>query len=615
MSSLPVFSQDPISCAAEAGSLPGLFRRRCQRSPGTEAYRQYDAAAERWESYSWRDVAELVARWRASLTQEGLAAGDRVAILLKNSVEWVCMDQAAQSLGLVVVPLYTTDNPHNVAYILGDCGARLLLVGSSADWQALAPLRESFPDLERVLCVSTPTAAEAGLVPVDEWLVAHADEEDLPAIDPNDLATIVYTSGTTGRPKGVMLSHHNILSNVEAVLTRVPGYVEDIYLSFLPLSHAFERTVGYYLPIMAGSTVAFARSVPELPEDLLTVRPTVLISVPRIYERVHDRLQRQLELKGAFATVLFERAQAIGWARFQAAQGRGDPPGLMGRVAWPVLERLVAHKILARLGGRLRLAISGGAPLAPKLSHCFIGLGLPLLQGYGLTETAPIVTGNTVEDNLPDSVGVPLPGVEVRLAANNELLVRGPNVMLGYWNDPEKTRQVIDAEGWLHTGDIGRIDDAGHVFIAGRLKEIIVMSTGEKVSPADLEQALTEDPLFDQAMVTGEGKSHLVALMVLNPETWSTVAASLDLDPNAPESLAAPALMERVKGKVTAALQDFPAHARIRAVHLTLEPWTIDNGMITPTMKLKRPVIEERLSFQISRLYESSGAGRQRARV
>ncbi|MCC5811412.1 MAG: AMP-binding protein [Ectothiorhodospiraceae bacterium] len=610
MSGTTGFTQNVVTCA-EAGSLPGLFRVRCERTPDAEAYRQYDAAAKRWESYSWRDVAELTAQWQASLAQEGFEAGARVAILLKNSVEWVCMDQAAQSLGLVVVPLYTTDNPHNIAYILGDCGARLLLLADAADWHALAPIRDSFPDLAKVLCVNTPAEAEAPLTPVKEWLVAPPGGTDLSDIDPHGLATIVYTSGTTGRPKGVMLSHHNILSNVEAVLKLVPGYMEDVYLSFLPLSHAFERTVGYYLPVMAGSTVVFARSVPDLPEDLLTVQPTVLISVPRIYERVYDKLQGQLSRKGGLATALFERAQTVGWSRFLATQGRGKKPGVMARLSWPVLQRLVAHKILARLGGRLRLAISGGAPLAPKLSRCFIGLGLPVLQGYGLTETSPIVTANTLQDNLPESVGVPLPGVEVELGAENELLVRGPNIMLGYWNDPEKTRQTIDEDGWLHTGDIARIDDQGHIFIAGRLKEIIVMSTGEKVPPGDLELALTGDPLFDQAMVTGEGKPHLVAVIVLNSETWPTVAGSIGLEPDAKESLEAPALMELIKGKVAAVLQDFPAYARIPAVHLTLQPWTIENGMITPTMKLKRQVIEEKLSVQISRLYEKHSAVRQ----
>lgn len=285
---------DPIA-SAEAQTLPGLFLRRCDRTPESEAYRQWDPASAQWKSYAWRDMRTLAARWQAALAAENLAPRERVAALLANSVEWVCFDQAAQSLGLVVVPLYTTDNAGNIAYILGDCGARLLLAGEIAQWRALAPLRARFPQLKRVLCVQ-PSASASGdtdLEPnsVAQWLSEKAEALPDRAADPDALATIVYTSGTTGRPKGVMLSHRNILSNAEAVLKLVPGYREDIYLSFLPLSHSFERTVGYYLPMMTGSTVAFARSVQDLPQDLLAIRPTMLVSVPRIYERVYAKLQ------------------------------------------------------------------------------------------------------------------------------------------------------------------------------------------------------------------------------------------------------------------------------------------------------------------------------------
>ncbi len=593
--------------SAEAGTLPGSFLSRCERTPDSEAYRQYDPATVEWKSYPWHEMRALVTRWQAAPAREQLAPGERVAVLLKNSVEWVCFDQAAQSLGLVVVPLYTTDNPGNVAYILGDCGARLVLAGEISQWQALAPLRARFPQLARVLCLAgspeMPVAEDVQLGFVSEWL---ADKSGRPAVhtaDPHALATIVYTSGTTGRPKGVMLSHHNILSNAEAVLKMVPGYREDLYLSFLPLSHTFERTVGYYLPIMAGSTVAFARSVQDLPQDLLTIRPTMLVSVPRIYERVYAKLQHGLEVKGAPAKVLFRWAEEIGWQRFEAAQHRGEAPGLIAEMMWPVLRHLVADKILSRLGGRLRLALSGGAPLSPRLSRCFIGLGLPLLQGYGLTEAAPIVTANTPENNVPESVGMALPGIELKLGDKAELLVRGPNVMLGYWNDPEKTRNAIDADGWLHTGDVARIADDGHVFIIGRLKEVLVMSTGEKVPPNDLELAITEAPLFDQAMVLGEGKPHLAALIVLNPEAWRDFARSLAVDAADPKSLASPAAAQAVRERIRGLLRGFPAHARVREVWLTLEPWTIENGLITPTMKLKRPELERRFAAEIGKLY------------
>ena len=593
--------------SAEAGTLPGLFLRRCERTPQGEAYRQYDPATAQWKSYVWRDMHALAARWQAALARENLAPGEQVAVLLKNCVEWVCFDQAAQSLGLVVVPLYTTDNPENIAYILGDCGARLLLLGEIGQWRALAPLQTRFPQLTRVLCAGSspngPADAGVALSFVADWLPEQADALSVRAADPHALATIVYTSGTTGRPKGVMMSHRNILSNAEGVLQLVPGYREDIYLSFLPLSHTFERTVGYYLPIMTGSTVAFARSVQELAEDLLTIRPTMLVSVPRIYERVYAKLQHGLEEKGAPAKALFQWAEAIGWQRFEAAQHRGEAPGLMAEMMWPVLRHLVADKILSRLGGRLRIAISGGAPLSPRLSHCFIGLGLPLLQGYGLTEASPIVTANTLENNVPESVGVALPGVAIKLGERDELLVKGPNVMLGYWNDPDKTREAIDAEGWLHTGDVARIEPNGHVFIVGRLKEIIVMSTGEKVPPSDLELGITEDPLFDQAMVVGEGKPYLAALIVLNLEAWRDLARLLAVDVADPKSLQAPAVAHAVRERIAGLLRGFPAHAGVREVWLTLVPWSIENGLITPTMKLKRPELERRFAEEIRKLY------------
>lgn len=600
------FTLDIVS-TDEAGTLPGLFWRRCEKTPDGEAYRQYDTANGAWKSYAWREMRDLAARWQAALAREDLAPGERVAVLLKNSVEWVCFDQAAQSLGLVVVPLYTTDNPESIAYILGDCGARLLLVSEIGQWRALAPLQARFPQLVRVLCVSkspdAPTDAGATLSFVADWLPGKAGTPFVRAADPRGLATIIYTSGTTGRPKGVMLSHHNILSNAEAVLKLVPGYREDIYLSFLPLSHAFERTVGYYLPVMTGSTVAFARSVQELAEDLLAIQPSMLVSVPRIYERVYAKLQHGLEEKGALAKALFQWAEKIGWRRFEAVQHRGEEPGLMAEMMWPVLRHLVADKILLRLGGRLRVAVSGGAPLSPKLSRCFIGLGLPLLQGYGLTEASPIVTANTLEDNVPESVGVALPGVEIKLGDRDELLVRGPNLMLGYWNSPEKTREAIDAEGWLHTGDVARIEADGHVFIVGRLKEILVMSTGEKVPPSDLELAITEDPLFDQAMVVGEAKPYLAALIVLNLKGWRDLARALAVDEVDPKSIEAVAVVQAVSDRVGALLRGFPAHARVREVWLTLEPWTIDNGLITPTMKLKRQELERRFAGAIRKLY------------
>ena len=592
--------------SAEARTLPGLFLCRCERTPEAEAYRQYDAGAKAWHSYRWRDMKALTARWRAAFAREKLAAGARVAVMLRNGIEWVCFDQAAQSLGLVVVPLYTADNPENLAFILRDCNARVLLVRTRDDWQALAPLRARFPGLTRVLCLER--AAAPVPVPglefnfVADWLPRDAPAMDCDRLDPDALATIVYTSGTTGHPKGVMLSHRNILWNAETVLKIVPVYREDQFLSFLPLSHTLERTVGYYLPLMSGSTVVYARSVRELAEDLASVKPTILVSVPRIYERMHAAVQQELEKKGALARALFAAAQWIGWRRFELAQGRGTASGALANLTWPLLRRLVADRVLAQLGGRLRLVVSGGAPLSPAIARCFIGLGLPLLQGYGLTEASPIVSANLLEDNVPDSAGVPLPGIELKLAGQNELLVRSPSVMLGYWNRAQDTRDAVDAEGWLHTGDQARVR-GHHLYITGRLKEILVMSTGEKIAPADLEMAITSDPLFAQAMVVGEGMPHLAALIVLEPEAWRALAVKLALEPADAASLRSPLAAHAVRDRIDVLLSGFPSYARVRETCLTLEPWSVENGLLTPTLKLKRAPIEERFAREIRTLF------------
>ncbi len=596
---------DVIPCA-EAGTLPGLFQHRAARSPDDVAYRQYDASQREWVTYSWAAALKLAAQWQRSLSQEKLSPGDRVAICLRNSIEWVCFDQAALSLGLVVIPLYANDTAGNNAYVLADSGSKLLLVGTLAHWEALHPYCETLPALERVLCVGqgalTIPSSPVPFSFTGDWLW-QGDGELLDRCgSPDALATIVYTSGTTGRPKGVMLSHRNILSDAEATLAAIPGYRNDVYLSFLPLSHTLERTVGYYLPIMAGSCVAFARSVKDLPADMLAIRPTMLIAVPRIFERIHSQVQQQVRAKGKLAQLLLQATIMTGWKRFEATQWRRAPVGLRDQLAWAFLRQLVANKIVSHLGGRMRVAVSGGAALDIKLSRFFIALGVPVLQGYGLTEASPVVCGNRLEDNIPASVGRPLPGIEVKIGDDAELLVRGPNVMLGYWNLPIDTRNVVDREGWLHTGDQAEIVD-DRIYIHGRLKEIIVISTGEKVSSADMELAICQEPLFDMAMIVGEGKPYLAVLLVLNPEGWKRVATSLVLDPDDPAALSSRRAMDLVVGRIKSRLSEFPAQAKVRAVHLTLEPWSIENGLLTPTLKLKRAEIEKRFEEPIRYIY------------
>jgi long-chain acyl-CoA synthetase len=299
---------------------------------------------------------------------------------------------------------------------------------------------------------------------------------------------------------------------------------------------------------------------------------------------------------------IFEIAVAIGWRRFEATQGRGPRPGTLARLLWSLLEPRVARPVLERLGGRIRVAVSGGAPLSPTVARTFIGLGLPLTEGYGLTEAAPVVSGDAPEDCIPGSVGRALPGIDVTLSPQGELLVRAPSLMTGYWGYPEATREAIDGEGWLHTGDLAEIAD-GAIRIHGRLKEILVTSSGEKVPPTDMEMALTLDPLFDQALVLGEGRPYLAALLVLNPEVWRQVATELRLDPEDPSALANGTAVRHALGHVRERLRGFPGYAQVRTVHLLLDPWTIENGLLTPTLKLKRERLETRFAAAIHGLY------------
>ncbi|HEX6002811.1 MAG TPA: long-chain fatty acid--CoA ligase [Burkholderiales bacterium] len=588
--------------AAAARTLDGLFRERVRRTPDLVACRHFNEQHRTWRDYTWGHLDHQVSRWQAAMQREGLQTGDRVAIMLRNCPEWVIFDQAALGLGLVVVPLYTQDRADNVAYIVADAGCRLLLIDSPEQWQKLSEVRESLSSLTRIVALDPRVRdeTEQKLRTVVEWLPEDGETVQHAADDPHALATIVYTSGTTGRPKGVMLSHHNILTNAEASLEVVTPATDDVLLSFLPLSHTLERTCGYYLAIMSGATTAYARSIPQLAEDLQTIRPTLLISVPRIYERVYAAIRDKLAQGPAFRRKLFELAVAVGFDRFEHAQRRG--PWRVSFLLWPLLDALVARKIRARLGGRLRAAISGGAALQPEISRVFIGLGITVLQGYGLTETSPVSCANRPEDNLPSSVGKALPGVEVKIGSQNALLIKGPNVMLGYWNNEAATRQMIQPDGWLNSGDTARIDEHGHVFITGRLKEIIVLSNGEKVSPIDMEAAILRDALFEHVMLLGEGKSFLSIVAVLNPEPWQQLCQAHGMD--APEqALQSKAVQDIVLKRIGLRLREFPGYAQVRRAHLTLEPWTVENGLLTPTLKLKRPKVMERFNAEIDAMY------------
>ena len=586
----------------QARTLYGLFQQRLKRSPKDRAYRSFSTTDKSWYDITWEETASHIARWQDALSKENLAPGDRVAINLKNCKEWVIFDQAAMGLGLVVVPLYPDDQPDNVAYILQDADVKLLFLQNAGQWKRLAPSLTTEHHLQKVIIKKThhDSLSEPAHY-MEQWLPDSWGEMHEWNADPHQLASIIYTSGTTGRPKGVMLSHHNMLSVASGALQYFSILRSDIFLSFLPLSHTLERTAGYYLPMMAGATVAYARSIPQLAEDMAILKPTIMIAVPRIFERIYNRLQKQLAAKSIVARTLFKITVAMGWARFQHQQGRcGWRPSFL---LWPLLEKLVAAKVQQRMGGNIRIIVSGGAALSPQISKLFIGLDLCLLQGYGLTETSPVISVNAPDFNDPSSVGRAIPGVAVMIGDNDELLARGPGNMLGYWNNHKATAHTIDAQGWLHTGDQARISDEGYIYITGRIKDILVLSNGEKVSPSDIESAILMDDLFEQVLVLGEGESYLSALLVLNSDLWFSLAKEHNLDGFNHDSLHDKSLHKDILQRIRQLLHNCPAYARVRRVALTLEDWNVENDLMTPTMKVKRAKVIDLHQSDIDSMY------------
>ena len=589
-----------------AGTLDRLFRIRCLTSPDRLAYRYYDRETKTWPEVNWKQMADLTSRWQQGLKQENLSKGDRVAVQLKNSIEWIAFEQAALGLGLVVVPLYVDDRADNVAYILHDAGVKVLLVNDDKQWQDLSVHITEDSPLKRVVLLESsqtdPSEQNEILSLVENWLPKEATHLQERGGDPHKLATIVYTSGTTGRPKGVMLSHHNILFDAESLLNQIgiddPHTLE--FLSFLPLSHMYERTIGYYVPMMAGAMVSYARSVQQLAEDFQTIKPTMIVTVPRIFERFYDKMQQKLSKGSLVKRAIFNLAVNTGWKHFKFKQKTAMFRPIT--VLNPLLNKMIAAKVQQLLGGRLRLAASGGAALPETVAKTFVGLGINIFQGYGMTESSPAVTMNSFNLNIPNSVGEIMPGVELRISDNDELQIKGPVVMLGYWNNHQATSEVMTEDGWLRTGDKARIDGRV-VYITGRIKDILIMSNGEKVPPVDMEQAITLEQDFEQALIVGEGKSYLGALVVLNGESWPQLAQDHGLDPLNPESLKDKKLMSTVLKTIAKALHDFPGYAKVRRVSLSLKPWTIEDGLVTPTLKIKRAKVIELNEKEIAGMY------------
>lgn len=591
-------------------TIPEMLALQVEKRPDAVGWKSWDPVKKSWRDWTFRQGYDEVQRWRHAFAGLGLTRGTRVAMLLPNCIEAVLFDQAALANALTPVPLHAIDTPKSSAYILNDSGAEVLVTNKKLKWRLVREAAE-LRNLKLVVITDDDFAddpdADIPMLSLETWLAKTPDAPLPPGPRSTDLAALVYTSGTTGNPKGVMLTHRNVLSNLRGVLQSLQPYADETLLSFLPLSHTFERTASYYLAVGTGLTLAFNRSIATLADDLKSIRPTILMSVPRVYDMIYGKLRDGLAKKPAYVRYLFNWAVEVGWRRFCRENGLPIEPS--GR-AWldPLvagfLDKKIGKQLRSVFGDRIHLYISGGAALNPAVAKVFLGLGVPIFQGYGMTETSPIIAVNKVGQNHPSTVGPKLDNIEVKLGDGGELLVRGPSVMQGYWHREEATRAILSDDGWLSTGDVAEIYQDGCIRITGRIKEIIVTSTGEKVPPADLEAAVETDPLFAQTLAVGDDRICIALVAVVNPDEWQRLCAELKLDPEDPKSLDSREAQQAALKRIKKAAADFPNYGVPRLVKLVREPWTIENGMLTPTLKLKRSIITRRYASDIDALYE-----------
>ncbi len=567
---------------------------------------------------TWVNLGYAAFRERALMVARGLAKldvrrGDRAAILSENRAGWVIADMGILSAGAVSVPIYPTSTPEQIEYLLRHSGAKVVFVSSRVQYQKLLEIRQGIPDVRLVVSFerflgdpALPVCTFYQLSEIDHPVTdveRAVIEARIDGVDPDDLATVIYTSGTTGVPKAVALTHRNLIVEAWYARQAVPQLgADEVLLSCLPLSHVLERAVGYYMTLAHGCLMAFADSIEKVPENMREVRPTAMIGVPRLFEKIHARVFQEVNRMPAAKRRVFLWALEAGQAHVRARhiEGRKDRwAALRARVA----DRLVFAKLRQRFGGRLKLFVSGGAPLDPGIAEFFWIIGLPVLEGYGLTETTAAVTINTFEGVRFGSVGRALPHMEVRTDDDGEILIRGPQVMPRYEDDPAATEQVLTADGWFRTGDLGRIED-GFVFITDRKKELIITAGGKNIAPQPIENALKRDPFVSQAFVHGDRRPYLTALLVPNFEGLVEWAQAERIPYCAVDDLvindAVVRLMAERIAKVNARL---PRHEQVKRFVLLPRDFSLEGGELSPSLKLRRRVIHDKYKDKIERMY------------
>ena len=586
-------------------SVPVMILETAQLDPGRPALRFKQSGTYR--DISWHDLELNIRKFAARLMALGLKSGERVAIMAPNGPKWVYADQGVMVAGGIVVPVYQTETVENLLEILNDAGCRFLFMHSPFSDRELVNRLEQLSSLERVIIFHGPPPDQR-FIGFDECL-ALADRTDLSelesrlaAVQGSDIASLVYTSGTTGRHKGVILTHANILASVEDAAKVFDIGPNDSCLSFLPLSHVFERVDGYYLMLNRQALIAYAESIDTVPANLSEVRPTIVISVPRLYEKMYERIMEQVRRSSWLKQQVFFGALEIGQAYTEAVMA-GREPSLFLRAAMSLARPIAFSKLHQRLGGRLRYFISGGAPLMREVAEFFFAADIPVYEGYGLTESTSGIAANTPDQFRIGTVGTAFPGTIIRIAADGEILLQGPTISEGYWQLPDRTAETF-VDGWLKTGDIGELDEQGFLRITDRKKDLIITAAGENIAPQQLEHRLKGDRYLSNAIIFGDRKPFLTALLVPNFETLEAYAQSQKIDYlNHCDLVSHPQILEFVRRRVDELQQDLPSFNQVKRFTLLSRDFSSERGEVTPTLKLKRRVVSQNFGSIVANMY------------
>jgi long-chain acyl-CoA synthetase len=556
------------------------------------------------------EFRDSVSRFAAGLTALGVRRGDRIAIVSESRPEWVITDFACLCLGAITVPMFPTFTPKNIEYILAHSGAKFAVVSNDVQLSKVTKSAAACPGLEGVIIMNELWTHNAGEVKIHRFhdvsaMTASGDfnfELEAEKAQPDDVITIIYTSGTTGTPKGVVLTHHNLITDIEGALGNIPPIgSEDIFLSFLPLSHGFERLASYLL-FRCGSQVAYAESIDTVAQNMLEIRPTIMTGVPRFFEKIHARLMKAREEMPSRRRRIFDWAVRIGNECAKKLEGGFPSPGAL--LFRPIADFLVLRKIRDRTGGRVRFFVSGGAALPTEIGREFAGFGLVILEGYGMTESSPVIAVTNTDKIKWGFVGKPLANIEVMIAPDGEILTRGGHVMKEYFKEPDATREAIDADGWLHTGDIGELDSEGYLRITDRKKHIFISDGGKNIAPGPIEQLFTQSRLIDQVMLVGDKRLYNTALIVPDFDALKE-AAGVSLDEMSDQDIVSrDDIRDMFSKEIDTFQKELASYERVRRFALLAEPFSVENGLMTPTLKVKRKEVESRYNELIESLYK-----------